>query len=617
MSAERLIELPYGEEDFFEDPLDDTEEDESQQERLKDFDWLAPEAAGNPEEFVVNPSEEASMAVIRLSEFVQLAFRMPRSDGEVGYENFSFEGRRHMFAPYDTNSKRILLVNARQTEKSTLLGNRAVAMSCLVPGYRTLYVSPTSTQTKTFSNDRIKEPIETSELLKSMMTNMIAQNVFEKQFNNWSKITLRNAFLNADRCRGIPAWMLVLDEFQDLLADTIPVIEQCTSHAPERWKQFVYAGTPKSLDNNIEYYRNGFAQGRPMSTQTEWMVPCDSCGSSAGAGRYWNLLGERNIGKKSLICDHCGKQIFPQHTDATWGSGAEDGIFESFRVPQLMVPWKAWDEIVLDYERYPRDKFYNEVLGLSYDSGTRPLKMSHVKDCCVEANSMHPDIIQQYLAGKTDNPIFAGIDHGTGENSYTVVCLGTYVAGKFRIFYIHRFIGSDLEPQIQIQKVLDLFKAYNVLIIGSDYGGGFYSNDTLVRTFGPHKVAKFQYMARTKKKVEFDVKLRRYKVFRTEVMSDIFNAIKRGNVFEFPRWAEFQQPYAADFCNIFAEYNETLRMLQYDHRPDRPDDSFHAVLYCFLASMIKFARPDVLTPLRQDMNRGPLTSGYNGPTNQY
>jgi phage terminase large subunit GpA-like protein len=254
---------------------------------------------------------KAPPAIITPSEFTEFAFRMPKSNG-LGYEPFTFEGRRHMRDPYDTSARRVLLKCARQVEKSTMLGNKALAYSCMVPAYRTLYVSPSATQTKTFSADRIREPIETSPILKNFTTRMLSQNVFEKQFINRSKITLRFAYLNADRTRGIPAYRIVIDELQDILLKNIAVIEQAASHAEER-KTLEYAGTPKSLDNIIEHYWSGFdSMGRPMSTQGEWVVPCDRCGSAAGAGRFWNILNETNIGKKGLICQKCGELINPR-----------------------------------------------------------------------------------------------------------------------------------------------------------------------------------------------------------------------------------------------------------------------------------------------------------------
>lgn len=558
--------------------------------------------------------ERLNIPKLTPSQFVEVGFKMPKH-GEAGYENFSFEGRRHMRQPYDTTCKRVLLCTGRQVEKSTLLGNMALSYACLIPAFRALYVSPSQTQTKTFSNDRLKEPIEVSPILKAYTTSALSQNIFEKQFVNWSKITLRYAFLNADRVRGVSGVSaLFLDEFQDLLSDNIPVIEQVTSHAPDKYKKFVYAGTPKSLDNNIEHYR------ATKSTQGEWVVPCDNCGTASGPtkSRYWNILGEKNMGKHSLICERCGKQIYPQCDDAQWAFLAQwDEVkapYESYRIPQLMVPWKKWTEILYDYQNYPRGQFYNEVLGLSYDSGLRPLTLSQVRDQCNPQVIMDDRHLAPYITLGHDHPIFAGIDWGTGSKSYTVVSLGTYIQNKFRIFYIKRLEGVLSEPEQEIKWIIELLKKFNVSLIGADHGFGHYQNDHLRRSFG-ERFMTFLHMGKMRRKVLWDPGLRQWKVHRSEVMSDMFNAIKRSQL-EFPRWEEFEDPYATDMCNIYSEYNETLRMIRYDHNPDKPDDSFHSILYCFLASMVKFPRPDIIAPRREELNQGPLRSYFSGPTFQ-
>jgi len=490
------------------------------------------------------------------------------------------------------------IVNGVVTHNSTLLGNMGILYCCFTPAYKVLYVSPSAQQTKMFSNDRVKEPIETSPVLKKFTSSMLSANILEKQFINRAKYILRYAFLNADRTRGIAGNMLQMDEFQDILSDNIPVIEQCLSHSPEAWKRFLYTGTPKSLDNNLEFYRS------QQSTQGEWAVPCD-----AHTPKYWNILGENNIGKKGLICDKCGKLIDPMHEKAQWVKLVDEAPFESYRITQLMVPWKLWDEILLDYERYPRDKFFNEVLGLSYDSGLRPLTMGQLQACC------NPDIYmvdaEKYRPLSFGNPIFAGIDWGGGSWSYTVITLATYVGTKFRIIYQHRFTGEDMSPEVQHQKIYELLKFFNVRYIGADYGGGFASNDFLVRRFGPQRVFKYQYITRGKRKVEWDSKLGRFKLNRTEVMSDIFNSIKR-NQCEFPRWEEFKNPFAMDMLAIVSEYNETLKMIQYQHSLDKPDDTFHSLVYCWLASMVYRPRIDIIAPRRED-SRGVMENIFSPP----
>jgi len=522
------------------------------------------------------------------SEFTEFAFYMPVTGG--GYAPFSFEGRRHMYRCYDTPAKRILLFCGRQVEKSTLLGNRALCYMCLRPASRILYVSPSATQTVTFSNDRIKEPIETSPVLRKFTTRMLSQTILAKQFLNRSIITMRYAFLNADRARGIPATTLLLDEFQDILSDNIPVIEQCLSHADKDVKVQIYAGTPKSLDNNLEVYRAKY------STQGEWVVPCDSCGNE-GSFRYWNVLGEKNIARKGLSCERCGKLINPMHPDAQWARMVEHAPFESYRIPQLMVPWVAWDEIMLNYERYPRAQFYNEVLGISYDSGLRPLTIGQLQEVCNEDVLMVD--AEEYIGLGASQPIFMGIDWGTGEGTYTVVTLGTYVDMKFRIFYARRFTGAATSPSVQMEIIYQLIDRYNVRLVGVDYGGGFDRNDLLMRRYGPSRIFKYQYAARSRRKLLWNGELNRYIAHRTEVMSDIFNAIKKG-LCELPCWEDWKDPFGQDMLNIFSEYNKVIRMIVYKNHKGSPDDTFHSILYCWLASMLLIKRPDIIVPRKEE-----------------
>ncbi len=133
--------------------------------------------------------------------------------------------------------------------------------------------------------------------------------------------------------------------------------------------------------------------------------------------------------------------------------------------------------------------------------------------------------------------------------------------------------------------------------VGADYGGGFWPNDKLLNRFGWERIIKYQYST-PNAKVKWDDGLKRYLVNRTEVMSDIFNAIKKRSVFRFPMWEQFQNPFGNDFLNIFSEFNEQRRENVYKKSPSSTDDSFHAILLCFLASMTDRPRPDVIAPMR-------------------
>ena len=114
---------------------------------------------------------------------------------------FSFEGRGYLIPIYDRNDENILLKTARQVEKTTFLGNNLTIDSAVIPYNKSLYVSPSHTQTRQFSNEKLKPSIEQSPLIrKYLQDSSVSMQVFEKGFTNGSYIFLRSAFRTADRC---------------------------------------------------------------------------------------------------------------------------------------------------------------------------------------------------------------------------------------------------------------------------------------------------------------------------------------------------------------------------------------------------------------------------------
>jgi hypothetical protein len=545
---------------------------------------------------VILPGASSSTELLGVSpsEFAETAIRIPEA-GRIA--DFSFKGREYLRKVYDTPANKVLLVFGRQTEKTTTLGNRMLCYSALVSNFRSLYVAPSAEQAKVFSNDRIKDAIDASPLLRAYTSSSINQAVFFKKFINYSQIRLRYAYLTADRVRGIASDQILIDEIQDILIDNIPVIEQCAFHS--KYKMFLYSGTPKSVDNTIEFYWSEF------STQNEWVVPCERHGLPGDSSTWhWNVLTEKNIGSTGLICDKCGETISAQHPRAQWAAmnpmredNRDKVTFEGYRVPQIMVPWVDWGEILIAQEQYSRSQFMNEKLGRSYDSGVRPITRAQLQAVC------KPEIllgdIESFRRLAQGMSIYAGIDWGGGtESSFTHISFGGYFGtGNFSIFWCHRFTGQDLDPEKQLDIITQMLAQVHVKIIGVDYGGGFYPNDKLIKRFGANKVMKFQYNPRQKKKIYWEPNLRRWMCHRSEVMSDIFNALKAKKI-DLPRWEDFQDPHGADILSIFTEYNVRLRMNEYKKPPGKADDAFHSLLLCLLASCIERPRPDIFAPMQ-------------------
>lgn len=496
---------------------------------------------------------------------------------------FDFTGRDYLSPIYNTRKKHVLLCTGRQVEKTTMLGNNLVVMSCIMPFFRSLYVSPSHVQTRTFSNDKLKPVLERSPLItRYLQDNKVSTQVFEKSFTNGSFIFLRSCFLSADRSRGISADLLTIDEIQDFLISNVPVIQQCLSHSKHGYQLF--AGTPKGTENTIQMLWQ-------TTSQNEWMVKCTGCNK-------WNYLDIKNVGKLGPICKYCGKDI--DVTNGQWQCAKQDAMWDGYRIPQLMVPWiacknsEAWRTLVHEMETYPEAQFYNEVLGISYDSASKPITRADVLMNCSEANWF----IDPYNLSAKDvallrrMTLFAGIDWGEGNDgtgkdimgkirtaSYTVLTIGGYTNQKsFRIVFCKRYKGKEIDPDFIVKDVVSICQKIGVKMIGCDWGHGWGVNNQLFRLFGPQKCVQYMYLDKQKEVRKWDPIGYKFQLLRNHVMSEIFYCFKDQG-FQFPPLKHWEE-YAKDMFAISTEYVEYQRKLRYVHRPSDPDDWFHSLVYC-------------------------------------
>jgi hypothetical protein len=188
------------------------------------------------------------------------------------------------------------------------------------------------------------------------------------KFSNKSKIHLRYAFLSADRIRGMSVDSILHDETQDILTDLLPVIRECSFRSKYAW--FRYSGTPKS-------YSNTLTKLWEASKQYKWAVKCSGC------NKYDFLDSPKNVGTKGPICKGCGKSI--DYKIGMWVQNNKNGKNAGFHISQLMIdiPERQWyDKIVSKMEgptAYSKHVFYNEVLGLPYDTADSPVTRAEIE----------------------------------------------------------------------------------------------------------------------------------------------------------------------------------------------------------------------------------------------
>lgn len=365
-----------------------------------------------------------------------------------------------------------------------------------------------------------------------------------------------------------------IDELQNMISANIPVIMEVLSHAAN--PRALFAGTPLTNDNILE-------QMWQESSQCEWLVRCHN-----HSPVHYNFLDEKCIGKVGPVCNKCGSPINP--ADGQWIAFSKERDTMGFHLNQIMVPWmqspQKWKELVWKYETYSKGQFYNEVLGISFDSASKPVTRTDLVACCDPRFPMRltPDHWTQSL------DLFMGVDWGTGSDgserdekgrlrtaSYTVVTIGAYINPKqFHPFFFKKYIGDHAIPSNCIRDIIQLARLFNVKMIGADWGFGWAANDQLESAFGLQRVIKWQYVGMQRERMKYDQVAHKFSISRTEVMSDFFADIKKG-VYVFPPW-EHSQEYLKDIEHIFAEASSTGQ-LRYDHKKTEPDDTAHAIIF--------------------------------------
>lgn len=466
-------------------------------------------------------------------------------------------------------------------EKSTTMSSKSITLGVIYDAFKTLFISPRFDQVSVFSGQRFKPMAEDSPVMREnyLDTARCLWQVGQREFKNRSFFNFRSCYATADGSRGITAHHLAIDEIQDIISDNIPVLEECQSHYGwDTGLRFrTYAGTPKSLNNTITKRFN-------ESCRFEMLIKCQACG-------HWNYPDEKIVGLKHYICTKCGKEIFPKlhgqwvpmnpsMLDKCWG----------FRITQITVPFKTHADIKekMDDPLVSQAKFFNECLGLPYDSGEMVLSEAVLREACDQDRAMMTPAQTALLAPHT--PIFAGLDHGSGEGdnpAYTALTIGRLDGnGKFEVLYMKRFIGKDSALSTQPGLINEICRAAGVSAMMADWGFGAHQNARLVDEYGwswdigDHVLMQCQYVNQNAF-AKFDNDSFRYRIDRTESMERTITAIRNGTI-RFFNFGEFQQ-FIDDFVSIFVEFNETTGRSKFDHVDN--DDCFHSVSYAYMAAL--------------------------------
>lgn len=490
-------------------------------------------------------------------------------------EKFRLADYPFYYQIYDGDYPMLLMKCGRQVAKSTTGSNLIITDSIGMDFFKTLYVAPTMNQAFEFSNQRLQKMISYSSFVTNSYTDpSTSKSVRRKEFNNGSVANIAYAQDDPDRIRGISSDRNVFDEIQDIVFDAVvPVVNECMGNSDYQW--VFYAGTPKSMENNIEVLWQ-------RSSMSEWCIPCDGCNK-------WNYVDtHHSIGKKGIICVSCGKYLNTRHPKAQWVDMNPGSDVQGFHISQLILPRnneieQRWKRILYKYETYPDSRFKNEVLGVSDAMGTRLVSREELFALCRNYRFQRdpdPEIFKHVKF------CVAGVDwSGGGSAKYTsrtvVHIWGVLPDGRLKTMYYEIFNSGNAE--MDAVAVVDIIRKYDCQMVVGDAGVGAVQNSMMINRLGRHRVVQAQYGS-ISKMIKWNKK-DRYMVDRTSAIDTIMMHYKNGKfVFADPR----QMEPAID--DILAEYEEVTKQGDgkkiWSHSPLVPDDCLHAQLFGWLAAEI-------------------------------
>jgi hypothetical protein len=505
-------------------------------------------------------------------------------------EPFSFEDWPMHIPFYDGRYRRTLFMTSRQVAKSTTLANFQILECSLIPHFSSMFVSPTKEQTVRFSNTRVGKTMRYSPIInKTFLHSTLADRVFHKEFTNGSEMLFTYGSDDADRLRGPSTDRNMYDEVQDLLYDPIITVGNETM-SKSKYALETYAGTPKSMENTIQYLWD-------ISTQTEWVIKCDSCGRS----QY--IRTDKSLGLRGPICLSCGAYLNPFRgvwVDTNPNKDADKGDIKGFHLSQLIMPfnvpaavkhrgvadeeyaYERWKRILKKHQENPSAVFNNEVLGVSDAVGTRMLALEDLHALCTTRPiNTYPAVNEMAEL----SILTAGVDWsggGTSGVSRTVLWIWGWRPRDQKIQLMMYKIFAGQNPVHIVEEIAQICSAWNVSLVAGDAGEGHLANNQLKHKIGEHRVVQLQYGSNKKAMVWNGED--RYHLDRTTLIDNYFMMIKNKNV-EFAS-IEAMTPAFDDIMNEYEEKTAAEKKV-WRHSPHKPDDSLHAGLFAWVALKIR------------------------------
>jgi len=313
-----------------------------------------------------------------------LIFRLKNKPYSLEYSHFMFEPLYHL----KNIPRRMVWKTGRQCSKSTSLAASQIIMAALIPHFNQLTVTPLYEQVRRFSQNYVRPFISGSPFRDSLFRGESnIDNVLQRTLANMSSLFYGYSQGDPDRLRGLNLDAILADEVADLDTSDLPIIESGMSASP--YKLVKYTGTPKTFDNTLSLLWEDSSQG-------VWHIPCHnvSCGHLNRGTVPGDLL--EMVGETTLSCAKCKKPINSRLGRFIHDFPSRVKSFAGYHVSQPILPMhydlpKNW-RIITDFRKEkPVYQFYNEILGLAFDSGSKLITAEELRNAAT-ALSVPPEL---------------------------------------------------------------------------------------------------------------------------------------------------------------------------------------------------------------------------------
>jgi len=421
---------------------------------------------------------------------------------------FTLRNHFHFQPIFKCNQPRkTILKTGRQTGKSQSISALMVLLSACIPYFKTLAICPLYEQIRRLSNNYVRPLIESSPIRALLVHTGTTNSVLQRSFRNGSIIQFSFALLDTSRLRGISTHFLVADEFQDLDPTHLPIIVECLTASP--WDIRLFAGTSKSLDNNLQ---SQWLQ----SSQAEFFIPCTRCGKwnipaagyhiEAMIGPLHDHISERY---PAIVCYNCRAPLYARL--GRWVHRRPQLVesFAGYHIPQIILPlhyarYDRWQELLAKQSgagNMTTYQFYNEVLGEAMDSGQKLVTETELRAAAVLPWKNNPNQPAQELMQMLPHyrMLVMGCDWGGGGEegvSFTVLALlGLTPTGQIHCLWGKRLLLAN-EHIREAEECIRRMNQFGAQLFAHDYTGAGIVRETVMVQAGMDltRLMPFQYI---------------------------------------------------------------------------------------------------------------------------